>query len=123
MNILPSRLKPGDTIGIVSPSDPVIDQKALQAGTDKLTALGFQVKLAKNALSHSLGYAATPQEKADDINALFADPSIHAIFCSQGGQNANSVLPLLDYALITKHPKIFFGISVSQCFSMGSMPK
>lgn len=111
MNVYAPKLKPGDTIGVVSPSDPVIDKSALESGINKLKELGFKVKLAPNALSNTLGYSATPQEKADDINQMFADSSVQAIICAQGGENANSVLPLLDYDLITKNPKIFLGIS------------
>lgn len=113
MHILPARLKAGDTIGIVSPSSPVTDdqKQQLNAGVKKLESLGFKTKLSRNALANSLGFSASAGEKAADINEMFADQSVQAIFCSQGGQNANGVLPLLDYELIKKNPKIFFGIS------------
>ncbi|HEV7454918.1 MAG TPA: S66 peptidase family protein, partial [Candidatus Saccharimonadales bacterium] len=48
---------------------------------------------------------------ADDINAFFKDPAIHAILSSTGGYNANSLLRLLDYESIEKNPKIFCGYS------------
>lgn len=67
--------------------------------------------MAKNALSNTLGYSATPEEKAEDINGMFKDPSIKAIVCSQGGATANACLPLLDWEAIRKNPKIFLGIS------------
>lgn len=78
---------------------------------NKLERLGFRVRLSRHALTKSLGFSASALDKAADINNMFADQAVHAIFCSQGGQNANGVLPLLDYALIQEHPKIFFGIS------------
>lgn len=113
VNIIPIKLNPGDTIGIVSPSSPVTDELRSQfdIGVVKLEELGFKTKLASHVFSNTLGYSATAQEKADDMNKMFLDSSVQAIFCSQGGANANSVLPLLDYELITKNPKIFFGIS------------
>ena len=52
-----------------------------------------------------------PQERADDIHRMFADPDIDAIMCARGGYGANRVLPLLDYDLIRKNPKIFIGYS------------
>ena len=113
MIIKPPKLQKGDTICIVSPSAPIISD--IKVGFDKgiarMKELGFKVMIAKNALSNSLGYSATPKEKADDINNAFADTSIKAVICSQGGKNANSILPLLDYVLIKDNPKIFVGIS------------
>lgn len=113
MAIKPTRLKKGDKICIISPSAPVTAEfkTNLEKGINILKNLGFEVMLAKNALSNSLGYSSTPQEKAEDVNNAFADNSISAIICSQGGKNANSVLPLLDYKLIKSNPKIFLGIS------------
>ena len=62
-------------------------------------------------MSNTFKYSATPQEKADDINSMFADNKIKAIICSQGGENSNSVLPLLNFSIIKNNPKIFLGIS------------
>ena len=42
---------------------------------------------------------------------MFLDPSIDAILCARGGYGANKVIPLLDYELIKRHPKIFMGYS------------
>lgn len=113
MVIKPPKLQKGDKISVVSPSSPITNDIKinLDKGINKLKKLGFEVVLAKNALSNSLGYSATPQEKALDINNAFADKSIKAIICSQGGENANSILSLLDYKLIKNNPKIFLGIS------------
>ena len=111
--LLPERLHTGDKIGIVSPSGPVKEEQMVQfdAGVNYLKALGFEVKLAKNALSNTMGYSATPEEKGEDINTMFADKDIKAIICSQGGANANSCLPYINWDTIVDNPKIFLGIS------------
>ena len=111
--IIPRKLLVGDTIGVVAPSDPVLpDQEGkLQMGIDYLENLGFKVKLGAHIRSIALGYAATPQEKAHDINVMFADPNISAIICAQGGDTANAPLSLLDWDSIQKNPKIFLGLS------------
>lgn len=107
------RLNVGDRIGIVSPSDPVreplLDQ--YQRGIACLEQMGFRVVAGEHVRSITLGYAAAAQEKADDINRMFADPSIRAIICSQGGSTANACLEYLDWDLIRANPKIFIGIS------------
>ncbi|MBI5382175.1 MAG: LD-carboxypeptidase [Opitutae bacterium] len=105
-------LRRGDTIGIVAPSDPVPPGHAqLLAGIRCLESLGFRVVLGQAVCASSLGYAASPQAKAGDLNAMFADESVHAIICAQGGATANSCLAYLDWNLIMRHPKIVLGIS------------
>lgn len=107
------RLEKNDKIGIISPSNPITEDliPQLNKGVDFLKGMGFDVVIAKNALSNTLGYSATPEEKAEDINIMFKDPSIKAIICSQGGATANICLPLLDWEIIRRNPKIFLGIS------------
>ncbi len=112
--LLPARLKRGDRIGIVSPSAPIDTDELLSrlnSGIRVLEDMGFDVVTAKNALRVRGHSAGTPLEKADDINTMFADRSISAIICSQGGGTANACLPLLDWELIRKNPKIFCGFS------------
>jgi muramoyltetrapeptide carboxypeptidase len=85
--IIPQCLKCGDTIGVVSPSDPIIPaiKQQLDSGIEFLKNQGFNIELAPQALSNTLGYSATAQEKADDINQMFAAQHIKTIICSQGG--------------------------------------
>ena len=111
--LLASRLKVGDTIGIVSPAAPVTEDQRAQVdrGVEVLQEYGFKVEFAPNALGNSLGYSASARQKADDINQMFRSDAVKAIMCSQGGFNSNSVLPYLDYNLIRANLKIFIGIS------------
>lgn len=111
--MIPMRLGTGDTIGIVSPSTPVTQEleKQFKKGIEFLENLGFNTVVGEHVYSTAWGYAASPQEKAEDINRMFADESIKAIFCSQGGATANACLPYLNWNGIREHPKIFLGIS------------
>jgi len=110
--MIATRLKKGDKIGIVSPSNPVAqDDVQLKNGVKFITEMGFEVVLGRHVFSNTLGYTAAPQEKAADINAMFADPSVNAIICSQGGYTANACLPYLDWSTVKANPKIFLGIS------------
>lgn len=76
-----------------------------------LENLGFEVILARNALKLGGRSAGTPEERAEDINSMFRDKEIAAIFCSQGGATANSTLPFMDWSSVRKNPKIFLGMS------------
>jgi muramoyltetrapeptide carboxypeptidase len=111
--MIPRKLQIGDTIGIISPSAPVTEETLGQfnKGIEFLKNAGFKTKIAKNALKNTLKYSATPEEKAYGLNSMFADPKVKAIICSQGGDNSNAILPLIDFNLIRKNPKIFLGIS------------
>jgi muramoyltetrapeptide carboxypeptidase len=113
MTLIPERLKVGDKIGVVSPSTPVTQDLMGQFnhGVSFLKSLGFGVVPGKYVYSTSWGYAASPQEKAEDINTLFANESIKAIICSRGGATANACLPYLNWQSIEANPKIFLGIS------------
>ena len=113
MALLPRKLNQGDTIGIVSPSTPVTQELIGQfkKGMEFLENLGFHMEIGAHVYSATWGYAASPQEKAEDINRMFADESIQAILCSQGGATANACLPYLDWEGLREHPKIFLGLS------------
>lgn len=111
--MIPKRLSPGDTIGIASPSTAVQPEveSQLTAGLTFFESMGFGIKLGQYIRSDRSASAASPEQKAEDLNALFADPSVKAIICAQGGNTANASLPLLNWETIRENPKIFLGIS------------
>ena len=113
MVLIPQKLNRGDAVGIVSPSSPVTEPLAsqLRAGIEFLSALGLKVLVGEHVYATTWGYAAAPWEKAEDINHMFANDSIRAILCSQGGSTANACLPYLDWEVMQEHPKIFTGMS------------
>ncbi|MBI3990638.1 MAG: LD-carboxypeptidase [Candidatus Omnitrophica bacterium] len=112
MIIKPKKLVSGDKIGIVTPSGPIWRHKEyLEKGMSILEEMGFQVKLGRNALKVKGYMAGSDDERLADIHAMFSDPEIKAILCSRGGEVAMRLLPLLDYNLIKKNPKIFLGMS------------
>ena len=53
----------------------------------------------------------TAVEKANQLNELFANPDIKAIFDVSGGDAANELLPYLDYDVIKDSGKVFHGYS------------
>ena len=74
---------------------------------------GINVIYGKNIYSNTLGYGATPREKANDLNEAFANSNVQAIFCAKGGENSNTIFEYIDYELIKQNPKIFSGFSDS----------
>lgn len=113
--MIPQKLKKGDTIGLIAPSSPVL-QEDLQAINNSIMLMetaGFNVKFAPNAISNKLGYSATAKQKAEDINNMFKNDEIKAIFCISGGFNSNATFDYLNYDTIKYHPKIICGFSDS----------
>jgi muramoyltetrapeptide carboxypeptidase LdcA involved in peptidoglycan recycling len=111
--IRPPRLRPGDTVGVVSPSWGGAGRfpHRVERGLQHLQSLGFQVRLAPHALNQ-LGFVSdTPQNRAADIHALFGDPEVKAIVAAIGGDHSCHLLPLLDWNLIRRNPKVFMGFS------------
>ena len=111
--ILPNRLNIGDTIGVVAPSNPIINENIEEINKAKeiIEKKSFKVKFSKNLFSNTNGYSATAKEKAQDINEMFLDKEVKMIWCAKGGENSNSVLDYLDYEVIKNNPKIICGYS------------
>lgn len=106
----PPRLQPGDVIGIVAPASPMKDE-FLQKGCEYLERCGYRVKLGRY-VDKEVGYlAGTDRQRASDLNRMFLDPKVKAIFCARGGYGSPRLLPLLDYQAISRHPKVFVGYS------------
>ncbi len=107
--VSPPPVNPGDKVAVLSPSwpapayFPAIHDQAL---TRIVEALGLEPVEYPTTRR-----AATPAERAADINAAFADPSIRAIVATVGGDDQITVLRHLDAALPTRDPKPFFGYS------------
>jgi len=54
---------------------------------------------------------ASPQERADDLMAAFADPTVRAVLATIGGDDQLTVLPYLDPDVVAADPKPFAGFS------------
>ena len=109
-SIRPPRLKPGDTIGIVAPAGP-FDLEKFMKGKAVLESMGFQTFFDEDIFQKHGFLAGTDSQRSDQINRLFADPSVQAIVCARGGYGSMRILPFLDFETIKTHPKIFLGFS------------
>ena len=96
-------LRPGDTIGFASPS-ALATAEGFAPILQAARAMGFRVRTARNLYASGWTYAASAQERADDLNQLILDDEVKLIFFS-GGEGADEVLPLLDFAAAAAHPK------------------
>lgn len=107
------KLKYGDTIGVIAPSEPITEEykKYMENSIKIFEDMGFKIKLPNNIYKNTYGYSATPEEKASDINEMFSDKEVKAIISAIGGDNSFNCLGLIDYENIKKNPKIICGYS------------
>src|SRR5258706_13155270 len=86
MRILkPPALKHGDVIGICAPASAPDTSEALEKGIRYLELLGYRIVLGKNIYKKHGYLAGTDRERAADVNALFTDSRVKAIFPVRGG--------------------------------------
>jgi muramoyltetrapeptide carboxypeptidase len=111
MPIKPQRLNAGDTIGIIAPASAPPDPKNIDRSVAVLERLGFKTKLAPNVRKRWGFLAGSDRDRASDLMKMFADPKVKAIICVRGGYGTARLLPLLDYGVIRRNPKIFLGYS------------
>lgn len=106
----PIPARPGDKVAVLSPAwaapayFPRIHEQAMER-VERL--LGVEVVEYPTTRKMS----ATPEERAADVNAAFADPHIRAIFAAVGGNDQIRVTAHLDPSLPLADPKPFFGYS------------
>lgn len=105
------RLQPGDTLLLVNPSNAVYEAGPRELAIDTLTALGFKVREGAHLRARRGQFAGSDAQRAADVNAGFADPSVQALLALTGGSGANRILPLIDYAQIRRTPKVLAGFS------------
>jgi muramoyltetrapeptide carboxypeptidase len=108
--IRPPRLKTGDTIGIVAPAGP-FDPKNFSQGLSTLESLGFRTRVSDEIFEKTGYLAGNDAQRARLVNRLFKDPAINAIVCARGGFGSLRILPLVDFDVIRKNPKVFIGFS------------
>ena len=109
--VRPGRLRPGDTVGLVNPAGALWEPVNADIAAESLAVLGFKTKRGPNLLARRGYFAGTDEQRAADLNAMFADPEVRAIHCVRGGWGCARVLPLLDWPMIAKNPKILLGYS------------
>lgn len=106
----PARLQAGMTIGLIAPASPFSDEK-LAAARQNLSNLGLNVRESAHLYARNGYLAGTDEERLADLHWAFSDPGIDAIWCIRGGYGCGRLLPLIDFDLIRKHPKVFIGYS------------
>jgi len=109
--IKPKHLQAGDTVGIVAPAGAPFEEGQLEFAFHWLDKLGLKYKLGKHIYDRHGGLAGTDADRSRDLNEMWADKQVKAIFPARGGNGAVRLLPRLDFEMIRDNPKIIIGYS------------
>ena len=107
----PKRLMPGQTVGIIAPASSVPEFESIEMASDIVRSLGFEVRKGTNLYERTNYLAGDDRGRAEDVNTMFADDGVDAVFCLRGGYGTSRMLPYLDYETIGRNPKILLGYS------------
>jgi muramoyltetrapeptide carboxypeptidase len=117
---LPSPLRPGDTIGVTSPSAGVGGAAARRIDfcVEWLRGRGFDVVVG-DCMAGSRHVSAPREERAAELTAMLTDPAIRAVVPPWGGVTAIDLVDLLDYdAVAAADPTWVVGYSDSSTWML-----
>jgi muramoyltetrapeptide carboxypeptidase LdcA involved in peptidoglycan recycling len=106
----PPKLSPGDLVAVVSPSHaapatyPELHEQAMWRLRED-----FGLEPVEYPTTRRLG--APAEDRAADLMAAYADPTVRAVLATIGGSDQITVLPHLDPRPFIADPKPFFGYS------------
>ncbi|MDH2904254.1 MAG: LD-carboxypeptidase [Actinomycetota bacterium] len=107
---IPPKLQSGDRVAIVSPSwagagvFPDVHDIGVNVLRDEFDLVPVEYPTTRQV-------GASPESRARDLNAAFADPEIRAVMAVIGGSDQITVLSHLDAHVISSNPKAYFGYS------------
>jgi muramoyltetrapeptide carboxypeptidase LdcA involved in peptidoglycan recycling len=108
--VRPPKVSPGDRVAVLSPAfaapavAPAVHEQALARIREVLGLEPVEYPTTRRL-------DATAEDRAADVNAAFADPTIRAVLATIGGDDQITVIPHLDADLVRAHPKPFLGYS------------
>ena len=107
----PPRLKTGDVVGLINPAGATFHPDDVNIARETLAALGLGMKTGEHLLDRHGYLGGTDENRAKDINTMFADPEVAAILTLRGGWGCNRLLDRIDYKTVAANPKILMGYS------------
>ena len=108
--MIPSFLRAGDNIHIVSPSG-AIQPGFIDGATKLLSSWGLKVTEGKYARTEYGRFSGTKDERVADLQQALDDPNVKAILCSRGGYGLAQIIDKIDFTSFAKSPKWLIGFS------------
>jgi len=106
----PPYLKPGDEVGIISPSW-FIDPSKLTEAVTYLEQWGLKVRIGRNAANQYGPFAGSDEERLSDLQIMTDDIDIKAVISSRGGYGLLRIIEKADFSALRTNPKWYVGFS------------
>lgn len=108
----PPYLKPGDTIGIVSPASKLRLKSDTTKVRQQFEAMGLNVKFGRHFFCQGEPvFAGTDEQRAEDLQAMIDDDAVKAVIAYRGGYGSVRLLDRLDLSKLHNRPKWIVGYS------------
>lgn len=108
---VPAGLKPGDTIGVVSPASPVFHPIEVARAKTTVEQLGYRVRMGAHVGDSHRYLAGSDEARLDDLNTMLRDPDVRAIFALRGGYGSARIVLAADVDALRHDPRPFIGFS------------
>ena len=110
MILIPSYLKPGDTVGIVATARWITEEQ-LEPGIRFFEEQGYRIKLGKYLAKKNFQLAGSDEERAFDMQEMLDDSSVRAIMIARGGYGTVRVIDKLRWDSWLQNPSWICGYS------------
>jgi muramoyltetrapeptide carboxypeptidase len=121
--VKPKKLNKMDVIGLISPASSPDEFLRVEKAVKYLESQGYRVKVGSNVGKNHGYLAGSDKERVNDLNSMFKDKNVKAIFTLRGGYGAFRLLDKIDYRIIKNNPKIFVGYSEITALQMAFFEK
>jgi muramoyltetrapeptide carboxypeptidase len=109
--IRPPALRAGSRVALVAAAGP-LPQGGVDRATERVRGFGWEPVAGRFCRGRCSGYlSGTDDERAADLNAALADPSLDAIWFLRGGYGSMRILDRIDWSALRTHPKSLIGFS------------
>jgi len=106
----PKKIFENSKIGLIAPSGYITEQQ-LEKAIKNVEKLSLKPIYTERILKKHGYLAGDDKNRLNDLEYMFDNKDIEAIFAIRGGVGATRLLSKIDYNLISQNPKIFLGYS------------
>lgn len=108
--MMPSRLKAGDKVIIISSARKVLPEE-VNAAVEVLKSWGLLVEFGDNLFAEFNQFAGSDLQRTNDLQKAIDDESVKAILFARGGYGTVRIVDAINFFTLTKNPKWFIGFS------------
>lgn len=108
--MMPTRLKPGDKVIIISSARKVLPEE-VNAAVEVLKSWELLVEFGDNLYAEFNQFAGSDLQRTNDLQKAINDESIKAILFARGGYGTIRIVDAINYSALTKNPKWVIGFS------------